>query len=242
MKILFTLVLAISQWAMADESIQNLHITGEAFDPNNQTLLYREQHRIDGKQHTVSYSDENGNIFAEKKLSYEISFLTPIYQLHDQRFSRETGSEWKDHQWFVYRHEKSGTHSELLLNKLDNLVIDAGFNNFIRLHFGELESGKLLHFNFALTDPLTNLPMRIQSIDCRKYDPEQDAANHLCLRAITSNVLYRWFVPAIYVVYQRDTHLLMRYEGPSNLPNNNDAGQKVKINYTYHLTTAGLKP
>lgn len=239
MKALVFLLFFTSQSVHSLETVTRLRITGEAFDVKSQELVYREQHLIDDKLHTVSYSDKDGNVFAQKKISYEISFVAPVYKLNDQRFSRETGSQIKDKQWSMYRSEKSGTYDELLLKNQENLVIDAGFNNFIRLHFDALDSGDLLNFNFGLTDPLIELSMEIQRIPCTDYQPKQNNEKNICLRAINSSLFYRWFVPTIYLVYDRDSRFLMRYEGPSNLPDNNDSAQTVRINYVYSSPTIG---
>ncbi len=217
---------------------QTILIFGDAYESKTHQLLYHEEHVIHGQEHYVTYKKDDGSTFAEKKLSYHLSYVTPVYNLEDKRFKRNTGSEFRDNEWYLYRREESGHSEELKLEQNEGLVIDAGFNNFVRINFDTLASGVALKFQFGLTDPLIQLPMKLQGIPCSKRDAHYDDALFLCLRARNTSLLYRWFVPDIYVIYSRDQHFLMQYDGPSNLLGDNDKGQSVHIDYRYEVTAA----
>jgi len=238
--------LQIAANAMADTSVdvtdydhtgtsagQTILIFGDAYDSKTHQLLYREEHVIHDQSHYVIYKKEDGSVFAEKTLSYQLSYTTPVYNLEDKRFKRNTGSEFRDNEWYMYRREESGHSDEFKLKQNEGLVIDAGFNNYVRMNFDALSSGQAFKFQFGLTDPLIQLPMKLQNIPCSKHDAHYDDALFLCLRVKTTSLFYRWFVPDFYVIYSRDQHFLMQFDGPSNLLGDDDKGQSVHIDYRY---------
>lgn len=229
---LLTAMLSGTSLAVASESTA-VHVVGEARDLKSDKLLYTEEHVIDGTSHTVNYKDLSGEVFAEKTLSYDQGFFTPVYRLYDKRFSRESGSLWRNNKWFVYRVEKDGSRDELKMKKNSGLVIDAGFNGFIRAHFDEFNTEADMDFQFGLPDPLLQLSMHMRRVPCSDKHLHVDDEKLLCLRARTTNIIYRLFLVDIYVVYSRDTHYLMSFQGPSNLPSSDDGMQNVKITYRY---------
>lgn len=214
-------------------SNKTLLVFGDAYNPDKTKLLFREEHVITQTTHHMLYKNPGGNVIVEKNISYELSYLSPAYNLFDSRFSRKTGSEFRDNAWYVYREQVSGKRDELKLDSEGNLVIDAGFNNFVRLNFDTLVTGEALKFRFGIPDPLTELPMKLQSLSCSTHHLNHNDEDFLCMRARTTSFLYRWFVPDIYVIYSRDKHYLVEYDGPSSIVSDDDKGQNVHIEYRY---------
>lgn len=222
------------------EAAASLIIHGEARSIEQRELIYTEDHLVTEGRHDVSYRFPDGSILADKNMDYEQGYQTPSFQLYDHRFSRQSGSKWQAGKWLLWQQEQSGDREEKTLEARSDLVIDAGFNYFVTDHFVELSAGKNLEFTFAITDPPMGIDMRIGAVDCADISFNNTDKPHLCLKAVSRNPLLRWFVPDIYLAYVKEVQvpvpLLVLYQGPSNLPDNKDRAQKVRIEYRYELS------
>lgn len=216
-------------------------VYGDARDIETSTTIYTEEHRISSAAHKVIYRQPDGSLIAKKNIQYSQGYATPIFQLYDERFGRTSGSKWEDGEWLIWQQQKSGNRQEKRIFPKKNLVIDAGFNHFVLDNFEALEKGNALDFTFAITDPPMELPMTIEKNDCNNPVFSQSDNNVLCLKVVTHNVFYRLFIPVIYLAYLQSpgdhmSHLLSLYQGPSNLTDNRDKAQNVRIHYRYEFT------
>jgi len=234
--------------AYADNVAQ---VYGEARDIHHKTLLYTEEHRITTNTHKVTYRQGDGGLIADKNIQYTQGYATPTFQLYDHRFGRTSGSKWEDGEWLLWQQQKSGKRDEKSIKPHANLVIDAGFNYFVLENFVLLEQWNPLDFSFAITDPPMEIPMTIQKKNCSNAIFSDAGKTVLCLKVVSHNILYRFFVPVIYLAYihhptktntNTTSHLLSLYQGPSNLPGNDDKAQSVRITYRYELTNEKTTP
>ena len=99
-------------------------------------------------------------------------------------------------------------------SKKNNLVIDAGFDDFVRLNWRELEGGKTVSFPFLVPSQLDTYNFKIRKH--REVTIEGSAAS--VIRLNLSGVL-AWFTPYIEVSYRQADQVLMRYEGLTNIRN-----------------------
>lgn len=217
-----------------------VRVYGEARDMDSTSLSYTEEHLISSAAHKVIYRQADNTLIAEKNIQYTQGYVTPGFQLYDHRFGRTSGSTWKNGEWLLWRQEKNGQRDEKTIGPHQNLVIDAGFNHFVLENFEALEQGNAIKFTFGITDPPMAIPMTIKKKDCSDavYSSAGEAA--LCLRIATHNLIFRLFVPVIHLAYIHHSgdgisHLLSFYQGPSNLPGNDDKAQNVGINYRYEF-------
>jgi len=218
-----------------------VRVYGEARDIHSKALIYTEEHRINTTTHKVTYRQGDGALIADKNIQYAQGYATPSFQLYDHRFGRTSGSKWQEGEWVLWQQEKSGKRDEKTIRPKKNLVIDAGFNHFVLEHFEALEKGNALDFTFAITDPPMEIPMTIQKKNCNNAIFSDAGEMVICLKVVAHNPLMRLFVPVIYLAYihnpdGRTTHLLSLYQGPSNLTNNEDKAQNVRIHYRYEFT------
>lgn len=217
-----------------------VQVYGEARDIHSKALLYTEEHRINTTTHKVTYRQVDGTLIADKNIQYTQGYATPSFQLYDHRFGRTSGSKWQEGNWLLWQQDKSGKRDEKGFDPEQNLVIDAGFNYFVLENFKALEEGKALDFTFAITDPPMEIPMTIKKKSCTDAVFFSTDENVLCLKIVSHNFLFRIFVPVIYLAYIHNpendiTHLLSLYQGPSNLPDNDDKAQTVRITYRYEF-------
>lgn len=234
---LFFIATAFSTRAIAMPP--RLLVTGTAENLKTGKTAYREHHDITKQYHTVRYVDPNEKLIASKEISYRQGYNTPEYTLHDLRFDRRTGSLWQDGHFVVFRQEGTKKIQEIKVLPVPDLVIDAGFDHFIRSRQDVLAGGEILSFTFAVADPLLTLNMKLEEVSqvetaIRLHD-EQGNNNYRYFRAHSSNFLFDWAIPDINLAYDNISHLLQIYQGPSNITDMNDKSQTVVIRYEYQF-------
>ena len=186
-----------------------MKIIGEARDLSSGELLYREHHRCedDGILCSISYVDEGGAVIAKKTMDYSRGDITPLLQINDYRFEREL---------VIDAEAKAG------------LVVDAGFDNFIRNNWQELSRNNKVSFNFLI--PGRDSPLKMEAHQSKSGDCESSA---LCLVVALDNWLLAAITDPILLTYSRESRRLLRYRGISNLASNDGKSQEVDILYSY---------
>lgn len=217
--------------AQADDIL--LRVTGEACLLGSGKPAYREIHEIGTARHTVQYLGQGNRLIASKQLDYAQGFNTPLYRMHDLRFNRITGNEWLGDHFSIYRLESGESPKRKNVQPSADLVIDAGFDHFVREHWNRLANGESLPFSFVVADPLVTLHMRMQRVQ-----PEQSAIprrdpRYRYFHASSRNRLIGWAIPDIHLAYDSESRLLQAYLGPSNLTDEQDKSQQVLIEYRY---------
>lgn len=92
------------------------------------------------------------------------------------------------------------------------IVSDAGFDEFVRRHWAELEAGRTVRFPFLVPSRLDFLTFKV-----RKHHEETiEGAAASVIRLNLSGVL-GWFLPYIEVSYRKSDRVLMRYKGLTNI-------------------------
>jgi hypothetical protein len=92
------------------------------------------------------------------------------------------------------------------------IVSDAGFDEFVRKHWAELEAGRTVRFAFLVPSRLDFLTFKV-----RKHNEESiEGAPSSVIRLNLSGVL-GWFLPYIEVSYRKSDRVLMRYKGLTNV-------------------------
>ena len=204
LKVLLTGLLFASQvWALEDADV-----VGEARAIASGDLLYRELHDCseDGRYCKVSYQNPQGQLIAHKKLDYSNSLQAPALQVKDLRL---------------------GTEFRLEGGMAPDLVVDAGFDNFVRERWVDLASGGVVRFPFVVVG--RNKPLKMKA----GLDEDRACAEErVCLAVTLDGWLLAALVDPIQLVYDNDRRLL-QFRGISNIRDENGGSQKVEINYTY---------
>jgi hypothetical protein len=225
------LTLFASGWLAA--APESLLVTGIATHPDNRQPAYSEHHTITREHHSVRYLGTDESLLASKQLDYTQGYNTPVYTLEDMRFARQTGSLWQDGAFVVFQQEKSGKRHEKTFAPGSQLVIDAGFDHFIRSHWAALVAGEVLPFTFVVADPLVALDMQLQQIPAADSLIADKRDDYRYFVANSSHRLISWAIPEIHVAYDEKEKLLRIYQGLSNITDGNDKRQNVLIRYTY---------
>ena len=208
------LVLACATGARADV----LRVEeGVARVPGGGATLYREQHWIRSAagrplERLVLYRCADGTAFARKRVDYRGSALAPAFALDDRRTGYREGLRRDADGPRVFVRE--GAHAPESTRRLDAaaLVADAGFDEFIRLHWAGLVAGQRLPLAFAVPARLRSLPFSLQKLGSATVAGEAAWVFRLRLDGLLGLV-----APAIEVSYGQASRRLLRFEGLSNL-------------------------
>lgn len=222
------LISPVGQAADINETI------GDAYELNGEQLLYRETHCVDpsGQLRDVIYEDGQGELMASKRVDYSSGRTTPSF-VQDNLYSSERVEVRLDDGKLTMAILDAGSSepkkliSEQPSDKLP-IVIDAGFDEFVRSHWDELVEGEDKRFQFPFAARSSLVELRIRRFGC-SYDTDTDQ----CFRLELSNFLLRMLVAPIELGYDADTRRLTRYRGLSNIGDADGNGLVVDIQYRY---------
>jgi len=209
-----------------------LNVTGVARELKGVATLYEEHHVIDPatQQRTVSYQI-NGGEFARKTVDYRDSAIAPTFEQHDARRGEFAGARYHDGGVELgYREDKTQSIKwKPVASSKRPLVIDAGFDNFIRQQWQQLRAGKKVDFDFAVPSRGMAVHLVLMREDHQQCDEKMPVAG-LCLRVYAASYLVRIFFSPLHLLYN-DNQQLVRFMGLSNINDAKGDGQLVRIDY-----------
>lgn len=224
-------------------SSSEIHYIGEAYSLDDSIiLLYREEHHLllqAGKpvQRQVNYYSAEGELIASKENWYRTAATQPDFILTDFRtgYREEAKSNPVNNTntLVLTLTENQGTENQKTektqLSEFDyELVIDAGFDDFIRKHWDALLAGDAIPFSFASVARQTSVNFEVQ---IRKAVKPGDTL--LKLEMTLRSSLLSWLMSPIKLDYDLSNKRLLRYRGLSNLQDDQGSGQQVDIRYRY---------
>jgi hypothetical protein len=207
---------------------------GLAFDLKSDQLLYRETHCVsaDKLAREVIYRDAGGKLIARKLLDYSSGATTPSFVQHNfySRELVEVAYEQGVVSMAVVDADSRETHKSGSVKPSAKLpvVIDAGFDVFVRQNWDSLVAGNSLEFQFPLADRERLVDLRIKPLGC-SYPTQTDQ----CFRLDVANWFLRMLVKPIELGYDVERRRLTRFRGLSNIGDENGNGLVVDIKYDY---------
>lgn len=207
--------LTLSQGARATD----LTFTGYARDIKTRELLYIESHFVRGygtaeEARVVQYRcAAGGTTFARKELRYGAVREEPEFTFIDGRSGYTEGLKRAPTGPRVF--QRPGADIPLREASVPaNVVIvsDAGFDEFVRKHWTELEAGGTLRFPFLV-------PSRLDFLSFKVSKDREDTIEGAAVAVIRLNLsgFLGWFLPYIEVSYRKSDQVLMRYKGLTNI-------------------------
>lgn len=191
--------------------------TGYARDLATDGLLYVESHAVVDagtarETRVVVYRCANGAPFARKDLDYSADRLAPAFRFEDSRSGHAEGLARAPSGMEVFA--RAGWNAPLRRAPVDGagLVADAGFDEFVRARWNELEAGKSVEAPFLVPSRLDSLPFRVRKAGDAQIEGEAVSVIRLSLAGVL-----RFFVPDIDVSYRKRDRALMRYRGMTNI-------------------------
>jgi hypothetical protein len=212
-------------------------VVGTAYDQLSGQLVYRESYTALDADKTVrvDYARAEGKIFASKKLTYQGELFQPSFLLEDYRDNEFVSAQF-DGPILVLSHEFSNNPKEQK-KMVDNatLVVDAGFDAFIQLHWDKLLNDDILKFEFALPNRLSSVNLEIRKISPKESPVfnSREGAKWIYFRLKPATMFISLFADPIYLAYDPQGKYLMRFYGRSNLDNDRGGPWDVRIEYQY---------
>lgn len=209
---------------------EKLTIIGDAYALNTGQLLYREFHYYseDGLDHRVVYIGPEKTKIAEKFLNYRSGKETPEVNHQAWVYPEKIEITKVDSQWFMAYADNENKESKTLLNANRPLVIDAGFDHYIRQHWSSLLAGSGLEFDFPAPSRLSLVGLLIKRKRCT-----DDQQQTICFTINSSNWFIRLLLDPIELSYDKNTRQLNRFKGLGNMLDKNGNSLKVLIRYRY---------
>ncbi len=207
---------------------------GEAYDLTSGELLYRETHCVDAEAESrlVIYRDRGDELIARKFVDYRSGRTTPSFVQHNLYSSETIKVELADGMLTMKVLDTGAAEPKKVKSTEPGgqlpIVIDAGFDEFVRAHWDELVGGGKKYFQFPFAARSSLVDLRISPLTCT-YDSDSDQ----CFRLEMSNWLYRMLAAPIELGYDRESRPLTRYRGLSNIGDANGGGLEVDIQYRY---------
>lgn len=211
------------------------YVTGKAFEPGSATLLYIEQHyKVAETLHKVVYLDPNGEMVAEKLIDYSSNIFAPNVQVDDYRAKRATLIEHRDDicEVSISGLENNAEKSSSTFQAEKHDVMDAGFDNYVREHWGQLTQGETVKFRFMLPLRDSTIGLKLKPRQC-EFNADATDDSELCFRISPSNWLVSALAAPIDLVYERDTQRLLRFIGQGQLPDAKGRSMEVDLRYEY---------
>jgi len=220
-----------------------LWATGTAWAPDKSRVLYQEFHYAEDPAldlpTRVQYRTPDGELFAEKSMDYSSILTAPQIRQIDYRNSArietrpltdvrppsiEIGFQPHDSNRFV----------QAKVPLRDDLVVDAGFDPFIRANWDRLTAGRAVSAHFLVPARQDTVRVNLSSTDQRNCSAVQAALSCFVIRPAGLLRVVGFLVDPIYIGYEQDSRRLAMFSGLSNLRDDAGEPQNVLITYEYH--------
>lgn len=212
---------------------------GTAYDLRTGALLYRELHVVaradDGRgTRTVLYRCPGGEAFARKHVEYGADPTSPVFDLIDRRLGYREGVRRGADGYEVYvQTAPDRPERRAPLPRIEGLVADAGFDDFVKRNWDALMAGQTQRFPFLVPSTLEAIEFKVRKHGEIEVDGEAASVIRLSLGA-----WYAFLLPHIDVVYLNRSRSLRRFSGISNVRDLDGDNYRVRIEFP----TAGAGP
>lgn len=211
----------------------DLQFIGEARSRSDGRLLYVESHHVRapgtvGETRLVMYRCRaDGPAFARKELTYGAVREEPEFTFNDARSGYIEGLRRTAQGLRVFQQENArAPRREASVPAGTVIVSDAGFDEFVRKHWSELEAGRTVRFPFLVPSRLDFLGFKVK----KHNETNVEGARASVIRLNLSGVL-GWFLPYIEVTYRKTDRVLLRYEGLTNIRDDSGANFVAIIDF-----------
>ena len=208
---------ALAAAAVSASADTFLSYLGTASARHASTFLYGERHVLryhEGRlsERVVLYTCNDGSAFARKMVSY-VDPLVPDFLLEDAANGLRQGIRSEaDGRTVFFRPDPADPEKSGPLARVPELVADAGFDEFVRANWLRLMNGQPLQIRFLVPSRLKDYAFLAQHLRSESVEGEPAEVFRLRLSGISG-----WFLSSIDVSYSAAEHVLLRYDGLSDL-------------------------
>lgn len=217
-------VCALMMFAFTEPAHAEKVIHGMAFDLESNKVAYIEIHRFPSDtRHEVIYAEPSGDVFARKELDYSSGKSTPGFTQTNRRLDEVIEvSHLSDGALSVRYAVEGKSVKKKTLKNADDLVIDAGFNNFVLEHWDKLLAGDSLEFDYLLPTRQQRFRLKAERDDCR-----DEAAT--CFTIRPANGFFALLMKPLKLKYVDG--VLEQFSGRSNIAQDSGDYHQVRIEY-----------
>jgi len=231
--VLLLSALAFSATAAATPIDGYLSYSSVARARHSTEVLYGEQHVLRYQQgriaeRVVLYTCRDGSAFARKSVSYT-NALVPDFLFEDTSNGMREGirdGATPGSRVVFYRERSGDPERSGPLPSVPGLVADAGFDEFVLRNWDMLTSGQTLDMKFLLPSRLEDYGFQVQRL---RGDLMQGAPTDVFRLRLSG--IWGWFLPGIDVYYRTSDHLMVRYDGISDLHDAAGNNYKTTIDF-----------
>lgn len=238
---LLSLPLAHPVATAADDADLVEWAVGAVQDGDGEQLLYREHHLAPSQNALptrVVYRDTDGTVFAEKSLDHSMSTVAPAMDFRDHRrdvrivtrYPEEAGG--KEIELLYYGKGREEARRERF--DTDSLIVDAGFDPFVRERWQRLvDDSERIVAEFLVPSRADTVRVGIDQVDRDRCRTGRE--NLLCFEVGAAGALrlVSWFIDPIRLGYDADSRQLVFYDGRGNIPDASGEQRSIRIEYRY---------
>ena len=218
----------LSTFSFTSDVITDTYI-GYAYQEGTENLLYTEHFTdtfikgIHVTTQTTYYTPDN-KLIVSRTLNFNCSLTAPDFETKDLRTGYIEGATvvGKTVKLFVRKNKNSVT-TEKLIYVPEPIVIDGGFNQYIKSQWNALQRGKAVIFNFVV-------PCRLDYFALRARKISSDLTT-TTIRVEPENIMVRWLVIPITIQYDLSTKRILSYEGKSNISDEKGVNFMARLVY-----------
>ncbi|WP_323750925.1 hypothetical protein [Marinobacter sp.] len=208
---------------------------GTAKAVNQQNVLYEELHRVTGActnagfepaAHTVEYQKgpDNGR-FAFKTLQYDEDPRRPSVDFRQPDFGERLEIRYPDSNYLTIDWQPPSDSRRSFRVRYDNrLVVDAGFDHFVRANWPAVKAGESLSFQFLAPTRGDHYGFVLEPAPAAKMDAD------VVVQIRPTSLVLRFLVDPIILGYNQ-SGALTHYQGLTNIRANGDTNYTADIRY-----------
>ncbi|TDO95855.1 hypothetical protein [Marinomonas balearica] len=216
--------------SMVSMKVHALEAQGLAFDPKTKALLYTERHFFSSPMiHEVRYFEPDGSLFTLKRLDYSQSLIAPDLEQLNQRQGEKISVKLKDKIVLSYKANSKEKPKETVFNPSNQLVIDAGFDRYIRQNWADLTAHSARSVMYLVPSRHTTVEFKIQ----RKTCLAAQEPSFVCFVVKPNAWWLSLLIDPLLLTYDATNKQLMRFVGRGNIADKKGKYQTVDIRYTY---------
>lgn len=211
-------------------------VIGTARSAEGGEVLYREFHYRAPTQDLLSgrieYKAEEV-LIAHKDVDYSRSMTAPAVEQLDIRTQTRFFTRYDAETLLAGFQRGDQALQTETYTSTDELVVDAGFDPYVRKHWETLLAGRSITARFHVPSRLESVRISINPVD--RQECAQASGDLLCLLVRPAGLLrvVGWFLEPLYLAYDRETRRLLMFKGISNLADDQGRPQSVVILYDY---------
>ena len=213
-------------------SAMSVSAVGSAYDLETNEVLYTENHCVLNDRRVVEYRDVKDKLIAHKLVDYSSGLLTPSFvQLNVEQNDVIKVKPLDDRVEMQRRNLDVGVDQDPQAKNRSStlaLVVDAGFDNFIRQYWDRLLEGEVVTFQFPAAARSELFEFKVNRMNCSYGDESQQ-----CFNLRLDSWLLRMMVAPIELGYDKQSRQLKRFRGLANIENKSGQGYTVDIRYQY---------